>query len=292
MENRNIKYIKFSGGLGNLLFQFCFGLYLANKFQCEIRYFESQDTVPGYQQLNSIVRNIKYASSSQIKKEGYYFNSKLLYRIRRKCLLIFPFMSKKIMVENGSNYVHNIAPSYSVFDGYWQSFLYFKDIQIHDFISFSEDVVSCNYVNDIKSVNSVFVHIRRGDYMDKKNNKIFHACSFEYFDKAFAILKNKLGNPTFFIFSNDMDWVRTNFKLNSVYNIIYVVNKGESIVIKDFYCMMSCKHAIISNSTFGWWAAWLMKNKNKQVIAPRQWYNKDSMNIKTLNLIPNNWIRL
>jgi hypothetical protein len=128
--------------------------------------------------------------------------------------------------------------------------------------------------------------------MDKKNNKIFHACSFEYFDKAFAILKNKLGNPTFFIFSNDMDWVRANFKFKSEYNIIYVVNKGESIVIKDFYCMMSCKHAIISNSTFGWWAAWLMQNKNKQVITPRQWYNKDSMNIKTSYLIPNNWIRL
>ena len=54
--------------------------------------------------------------------------------------------------------------------------------------------------------------------------------------------------------------------------------------------MTNCKHFIIPNSSFGWWAAWLANFSKKIVVAPKKWFS-DS-NINTKDLIPDDWIRI
>jgi len=57
--------------------------------------------------------------------------------------------------------------------------------------------------------------------------------------------------------------------------------------------MSLCKHNIIPNSTFSWWAAWLNEHPEKVVVTPNRWFNDESMNTKALlDTIPDDWIRV
>jgi hypothetical protein len=54
--------------------------------------------------------------------------------------------------------------------------------------------------------------------------------------------------------------------------------------------MSLCKHNIIANSSFSWWGAWLNPNKDKIVIAPKQWVAKKTTD--ELDILPPEWIRV
>lgn len=290
MENRTLKLVKLSGGLGNQLFQYCFGLYLKRSFHTDVCYFDGMDPVPGRTALDTLVGNVNRANTKTLKENHYFFNSMMAYRLQRKLLLTFPRLSNKILVENGSNYLRNLPDSYRVFDGYWQSYHYLESLELGKALHFPEDVQASIFLEDIEKSNAVFVHIRRGDYM--KQQGIFHICPPEYFQEACARVQQTVSNPVFYIFSNDSKWVRSHIGLDTDYTCKYVEHQGEHADLKDFLCMTRCRHAVISNSTFSWWAAWLIDNAQKCVIAPREWYTDQQMNERTSNLIPGNWTRL
>jgi hypothetical protein len=93
----------------------------------------------------------------------------------------------------------------------------------------------------------------------------------------------------FYIFSDDMDWVKENLFFD--FPVTYVTEnykRGKSC--EDLYLMSLCKHNIIANSTFSWWGAWLNPNPQKVVITPRRWFNDQSYNAS--DLIPGGWHRL
>jgi hypothetical protein len=101
------------------------------------------------------------------------------------------------------------------------------------------------------------------------------------------IMKEAVKNPYFFIFSDDIDWAIENFnELDG--NLIFVKNK-DLTDIEELLLMSSCKHNIIANSTFSWWAAWLNKNDEKKVIAPDPWFDKEPYD---RDLIPKSWLKI
>ncbi len=122
----------------------------------------------------------------------------------------------------------------------------------------------------IEKTNSVCVTIRRGDYLSvpKFKNK-FYICTPEYFRKAIDIISEILDNPVFFFFSDDIDWVRENIKVDY---LSYYEN-GNDALWEKLRLMYSCKHFIISNSTFSWWAQYLCRNKDKIVVSPSVWFS-------------------
>lgn len=121
----------------------------------------------------------------------------------------------------------------------------------------------------IEQTNSVCVSIRRGDFLSSNNKKSFFVCDEFYFQKAIEIVRKMIRNPTLIFFSDDIEWVKEHIKtdLPSYYE------SGADPVWEKLRLMYSCKHFIISNSTFSWWAQYLSRNEQKIVISPDRWGN-------------------
>lgn len=126
----------------------------------------------------------------------------------------------------------------------------------------------------IRSVNSVCLHIRRGDYLNPKW-KDLQICDFNYYNNAINEILYTEKDPVFFVFSNthhDLEWIKANYHFahkNKTVNLVYVdLNNPD---YEELRLMYNCKHFILSNSTFSWWGAYLSKNTEKKVYVPNRW---------------------
>jgi len=177
-------------------------------------------------------------------------------------------------------------------DGYWQCPQYFNDIEgilrleltpILDMGSEDNSIY-----DDIKSSNSVSIHVRRGDYVTLKSAAQAHGiCSLEYYRKAIGLMAERVENPKFFIFSDDPVWVSENIKTN--FPTVFVTHNVGRNAYLDLRLMSLCHNQIIANSSFSWWGAWLNESTNKVVVAPARWFANDT---KTPDLIPQSWLTL
>lgn len=150
----------------------------------------------------------------------------------------------------------------------------FDDIRnvLLDELEPKEDILEKNkkLYNMIKNTNSVCITIRRGDYVtNSKFAKVFNICSIDYYQKAINVIKEKVDNPVFFVFSDDIEWCKNNIDISGE----KYYEDGNDPVWEKLRLMYSCKHFIISNSTFSWWAQYLSRNDNKVVVAPSKWAN-------------------
>ena len=123
-----------------------------------------------------------------------------------------------------------------------------------------------------KISDSVCVHVRLGDYLLERYKR-FNVCTKEYYKNAILKMEEKLDSPVFFVFSENIDIVK---QWNLPGEIRYI-EPGETDY-EDLQLMKTCKHFIISNSTFSWWAQYLSANEDKIVIAPNKWFNGEDMN--------------
>lgn len=138
----------------------------------------------------------------------------------------------------------------------------------------------------INNTNSVCVHFRRGDYFEiDKYRKTLYLCDENYIHQAINIIKKKIDNPTFIFFSNDIEYMKKNIDVGN-YPVYY--ESGDDPVYETFRLMYSCKHFIISNSTFSWWAQYLSNNPNKIVVSPNRWYNAELISM----LIDDSFIKI
>jgi hypothetical protein len=179
-----------------------------------------------------------------------------------------------------------------MFEGYWQTPKYFHEhaesirgLFKHKSRIENKKGIFKEMVNNIDSCESVMINIRRTDYL---NNNFHGVMSVDYVDYAVEILKSSLSKLRFFVFSDDMCWCKKNIKLE---NCIFVDHKYAGDQFEYYLQLMKrCKHHIIPNSTFAWWAAWLSDNPDQHVVAPQKWFQDPS--IDTNDLIPPNWVRI
>ena len=286
--------VKLWGGLGNQMFQYAFGLYLAEK-RNEKPYFFTDFNSKERLDIDYFKVSIDLLLQETLKKNGYSFQNHFLYRAKRKLIQKFPFWNQKIMVENISGFRPIISDKYSLFDGYWQSYKYLQPIEQKlrtQFVSKKNLILNPELYSEIKKGNSVSLHIRRGDYLKGKNTEIYENIPLAYYQAAIDYFSKEIDNPQFYVFSNDLNWVKNNLKTTTEHTFFYVDNTDtENATLADLQLMASCKHHIIANSTFSWWGAWLNPSKEKKVIAPKNWY-KGEINDLTLDLIPSEWKRL
>lgn len=169
-----------------------------------------------------------------------------------------------------------------LYNGYWQDIVFFpKDI------SFLDKIMDPSFLNEenkklyerICSSSSVSVHVRRGDYLD--NHLHGNIANVQFIDNAIGYIKDVVKDPVFFVFSNDPDWCEKHINIEDAE--CHIVRGNESAVELDITMMSACKHNIIANSSFSWWAQYLNKNPEKIVIAPEYWFNQ-KMSGNRLNL--------
>ena len=139
--------------------------------------------------------------------------------------------------------------------------------------------------NNIQTMNSICISVRRGDFESNEIFKGLHSlCSKEYFIKAIEEIKKHVNNPVFFMFSDDIRWVRENVSTGC----LTYYEDGTDPVWEKLRLMSACKHFIISNSTFSWWVQYLSTNKDKIVISPSRWFNNDYKS----PLINERWVKI
>lgn len=287
-------HVELKGGLGNQLFQYATALslskYHGTKVFVDIKKLNAKDEVIGtyrkYKLKNlvnkPIVKNISLFDS---------FKVFISIKIEEK----FHLMNKQIFKEKSFFYDENIWKTKGNIKlyGNFQSYKYFENSKTLLFDELAMDVTSFSKsffekFNDISYDNSIAIHIRRGDYFTNKIAfEVLGVLDVSYYKKAIQLIQEKIVGAKFFIFSDDINWARENIKVNNS-EIIFICNNEEENDIADFYLMQHCKHNIIANSTFSWWAAYLNPNPNKIVIAPQKWFNDTSFNTK--DLFPPNWI--
>lgn len=178
-------------------------------------------------------------------------------------------------------------------DGYWQCEKYFEDVAEtirKDFtLRTAPDPINSEIGEVIQNSEAVSIHIRRGDYVSNAAICQYHgSSSLDYYRAAIAELKARVPNPRFFVFSDEPAWVKEN--LRSDVPMSYLDHNGADRAYEDLRLMSLCRHHIIANSSFSWWAAWLGDHPEKIVIAPQKWFNREDIN--TDDLIPEEWIRL
>jgi len=286
--------VKLWGGLGNQLFQYAFGLYLAEKRKETPCFFTDGAKITSLD-INYFQISLAEIPTDLLHQYGYSFQSYLLYRFKRKLFQKLPFLSRRVLVENVSPFRPDILNTYSLFDGYWQSYKYLQPIEqkLRDQFSWkAQPVADLEVYTAIRNVTSVSLHIRRGDYLKGKNASIYENVSMAYYKEAIDYFCSTIVDPVFYVFSNDLDWAKKNLKTPKGLRFVYIDNTAtENATLADLYLMSSCKHHIIANSTFSWWGAWLNPSGDKKVIAPKKWY-RGKMNTLTTDLIPAAWVRL
>lgn len=293
-----MKIIVASGGLGNMMFQYALVLaYRAKGIKTLLFVSEGNAEHNGYE-LEHVFSNVKPYKGVNIITKIYYkflgFLRRLTLRGKRipHPLLFFPF--KAIRTKEAVLYYPEIAnPSNKscFLIGQFQSYKYFEHVRttiLHEY-SFCFDMLSektKEVYSRINNSNSVSIHIRRGDYLETYfYTGLGSVCNEDYYKRAIQHLDSCIKNITYFIFSDDKDYVTDHYNLSNM--VIVDFNKG-SDSWQDMFLMSKCKHNIIANSTFSWWAAYLNTNQDKVVVAPSRWWGPFEKD----DVVPPEWIRL
>jgi hypothetical protein len=286
-----------TGGLGNQLFQYAIAKSLSEKlkipFIIDLSFFEYYEWHEYSLKPFNTQQNI-----ISVTELNSYLNPKFSFLERVLFKLGFKSRPQSIVFEEkGFSYsddVFDVEPSIYL-KGFWQSEKYFLKIDKlirSDFkINTPPSVINQNILDKINSSNAVSLHVRRGNYVTEEVFNSYHGTSsLEYYSSAVEFIKERIENPVFYIFSNDIPWSKEHLTFEG--EKVFVDINDDKTDYEDLRLMSHCKHNIIANSTFSWWGAWLNENPEKIIIAPKRWFANEEMQAQTQDLIPESWIRL
>lgn len=278
--------IQMMGGLGNQMFQYALYCQLESmgkevKMDDKAGFIEDEKRFP---QLDIFGIDYKRASKKEIIKmrDASMFP---LARVRRK---LFGRHNNSYFEENRCFQQKIFGWDNIYLEGYWQSEKYFADVggklkeefgvrrlrnNTDEKHMFSEKTEK--YLREIKQTESVGVHVRRGDYLLKENQELFgNICTDYYYGQAIKTITARHPGSVFYIFSNDMEWTKDWFQKRFGADVKSVfVEVPQNRDYEAFALLQSCKHNILANSSFSWWASYLNDNPDKMVIVPDRWWN-------------------
>lgn len=283
-----VRIVEIIGGLGNQMFQYAFFLYLKNKSHIWDRLYVDIEAMKTYDRHYGLelekVFNLSLCPISNRLHRNLQKRSFAKHFVK--------FLYERSECEFDEPVYCGLRP-YRYYRGYWQNEGYFMHIEpiIREAFHFNINILSektKTIASKMRRELSVSIHIRRGDYENLPEAKAMHGgiCSLDYYHKAIDFICQRLdGNICFYLFSDDVNWVEENLQLEN--RCIIDWNRGADSW-QDMYLMSCCRHHIIANSSFSWWAAWLNPDKDKIVLTPNKWFNHTD----TVGIVPENWIKI
>lgn len=302
--------VLFGGGLGNQMFLYSF---IFSQIQSN---HVSVESIEIYMNHNPYEDPRKYAltpfsiSLPLVEKNDSKGMNSIKYmilfrRIINKALTIINKQQNLSYILQKFGYVYSkhifeyknlftITDKTILIEGAFQSPRYFErfkqDLQREFTVKICPSKENQQMLEQIESCNSVCVHVRRGDFLNNAYAKSLAVCDKNYYETAVEKIKERIQAPVFFVFSNsheDIEWIKANYRFEDS-KVVYVdLNNCD---YEELRLMYTCKHFIISNSTFSWWAQFLSKNDKKVVIAPSVWTKTDELYKDSLYM--SDWIRL
>ena len=281
-----------SGRLGNIFFQYAVGRQLSIKCGTSLLLDFSEN----YQRTDKFARTSETALRSlRIRAEIHNpIPLTVIHKLIEKTGIEvigrrtgefsqtgFVFNPEALQLEDGA-----------VLRGYFQSEKYFFNIRetIRDELKPKQDLAGSDvlkYQEEMERQNSVSIHVRRTDYL---KYDIHNILGLPYYARAISYFLERMEGIHFYLFSDDLQWCRRNFLDERIDFVDLEVSKRNPL--PDLILMQSCKHHIISNSTYAWWGAWLDGNPEKTVLAPNRWIqtNNEGMNRRILqDIYPSQW---
>ena len=273
---------EFIGGFGNQLFEYACAYAQARRMNTKLvidSMFLATDTLRNYE-LDSL--SLRYDFVFRIPQKYPYIIKVAL----RKCfhfllrIIAKTYAERKAYVFDDKMYA--LSGNWRL-RGYWQSEKYFKDYrdEIVSMLTPTYPMTASFLIQkeQIESTNSVAVHVRRGDYV-----ALGICLSDVYYREALLRICQKVNDPVFYVFSDDMEYAKQLFAEFVSDQVVPICYEGHNSTIEDFLLMKSCKHNIIANSSYSWWAAWANVHEDKIIVAPKR-ENKD-------DFYPEEWIQV
>lgn len=271
-------YVLCSGGLGNQMFQYAYLMHLeanGNNVTLDTSYFAHHDIHAGY--------GLERAFGIAGKDKPDHFNQiwKLKYSLLARTSM--NRLGRIHMEKSGSPIDEMRLGNNAVLYGYWQGEQFFSDVkkEVRDCFSFTNIPNETLILGDqIAHESSVAVHIRRGDYL--KNPKYMNLSSTNYYKNAIAAVRDKISNPQFYIFSDDIIWCKESGLFEGATYVDFTKEAHE-----DMYLMTRARGIVIANSSFSWWAGYL--GDHEVVIRPEK-YLVNWTAEQDERLFPKEWI--
>lgn len=288
--------MKIWGGLGNQLFQYALGYALAKTYgqelvldmdfyseganrkplilQCQLSYSAEKGTSP-------------YDSSIRAFQHNKYFRQ--YYKILKKLGIGSFRYSCEIVPRYQEDVFTMPLKSVNYYDGYWQSPKYFEayaeDIR-RQFVPKVLSVKAMELRELLQNSSSVALHVRRGDYLsfpsDPGPEDTMYLLGKSYFERAIERMNQLSPGVAIYCFSDDIPWCKKELVGPNIHYIERSYNLSDFV---EWHLMSLCKHQIVSNSTYSWWAAWLNSYSQKIVISPDRWFGNH-------DIFPDSWIKI
>lgn len=257
------------GGLGNMMFVIAAMENLALENKTNAFYPNIDEHLKKVQNDRARVYPDSDVSTQEYRKifRNFKWNSEGETRSRKYCTF---------------NYTPIKYEEYCLYLGYFQTEKYFPNrdhiINIFEPSDFVLEKIQ-KYKNVIDG-NTCAVHVRRGDYSLSEESK-HHTKSMDWYKEAIS----RVSADRYLVFSDDQKYVKEKFIGD---NFTFIEDKD----YVEMFLMSMCKHNIISSSSFSWWGAWLNKNPDKIVVAPRKWFGVISPGYPEDDIVPNSWIKI
>lgn len=271
------------GGLGNQMFQYAFGLYLAEKHRTELWLDGSSY---GDDQLRSYMLDRWRVTATEAPPPVQALVPRRRRRWYRDLLTRRRYLRRVAEKPFGFQRRYLATPNAAYLDGYWQSEQFFPGMKARLQTEFqpARNVSPTTHAvaRKIDGCEAASLHVRRTDYL-----QLSYAgpCEVDYYQHCAAELLARHAGLHLFIFSDDIAWCREQFKFPCP--VTFVDHNDGLDAHEDVWLMSRCRHHVIANSTFSWWGAWLREDESGDVYAPRVWFTDPTMDDSAI--IPANW---
>lgn len=289
--------VQLIGGLGNQMFQYALGRSLA---------ISRGDRLSLY--VGNLASSFRIGSAPQPDARSYGLD---VFDIEADITTIEKLQSERANViwtvtESGFGFFPEVLSECRNHRnlglvGWWQSEQYFLENAEHirnDFTfkpNYNSPYPAC-LIAEIVQSDSVCVHVRRTDILKAENTT--GPLELEYYTRAIETMREQTRISRAFVFSDDIAWCKGQLSLSLPTTFVSSDAPDQLHAADDLHLMSLCKHFIIANSTYSWWAAWLGKAAEKVVVAPRRWFRNEDPSFKedsyltSADLIPSTWLRI